>query len=260
MLSYLNSQKRYKDYSKYRLVRSVLMVIFALVFYEIFGINGIFLGYFIPTLFTIKELPKLVRSQKLDFSILKSKLEFTLTAFANRMSGVLFACGDKIIIGQIFGFSFLSNYHFASQYFLLLGFIPMSIFQYLLPQEAEGIKNKNIKKIFIGLTCLISLISFAFIPYVVNGILPKYQDSILPMQIMSLALIPFALSSIQAAQLLGKEINRIVLIASILQSGIYLVFIVALGQSFGITGIALGLLISITIRTLFLYIIKSRIY
>jgi len=259
IVSYYNSQKRYKDFSKFTLSRTVLMIILAIIFYKIFGLNGIFLGYFIPTLLIFKELPTILRTQKLDFSILKSKLEFTLNAYANRISGVLFVWGDKIIIGALFGFSLLGSYHFAAQYFLLLEFIPRTIFQYLVPLESEGVKNKNIKKIFIGFTCLISIISIVFVPYGVNAILPKYQDSIIPMQIMSLALIPMALASIQTAQLLGKESSRGVLFGSILQSGSYIFFIWALGQSYGIIGLSLGLLISATIRALFFYVIKRQI-
>ena len=251
ILSYLLSKKRFQDFSKYRLLRSVSIVILALVFYEIFGLYGIFLGYLIPSLFILKELPILIRTQKLDFSILRSKLEFILNVYANRLSGVFFKWGDKIIIGSMFGFSLLGSYHFAAQYFLLLAFFPRTIHQYLLPQESEGVRNKKIKKYFIFLTCIISIISIVTVPYGVNAILPQYSDSIIPMQILSLALIPLAISSIQTAQFLGKENSRIVLIGSILQSGTYVVFIVVLGQLFGINGFATGLLISVTIRTLF---------
>ena len=93
ILSYFNSQKRYKDFSKYVLIRTTLMIILALVCYEIFGLYGIFLGYFIPTLPIFMELRSLVRKQKLDFSVLKSKVEFILNVFANRISEVLFVCG-----------------------------------------------------------------------------------------------------------------------------------------------------------------------
>jgi len=257
ILSYFNSQERYKDFSKFVLTRTILTVILAIVFYKIFGLNGIFLGYFIPTLLVFKELRAILRTQKLDFSMLKSKLEFTLNAYANRISGVLFAWGDKIIIGSLFGFSLLGSYHFASQYFLLIEFIPRTIFQYLVPEESRGEKNKNIKTIFIGCTILISIISILLVPYVVNTILPKYNDSIIPMQIMSLALIPMTFSSIKNATFLGNESSRIVLIGSIIQSGTYISLIWILGQNLGIIGISLGILISVSIRTLFLYVIKS---
>jgi O-antigen/teichoic acid export membrane protein len=235
------------------------MIILSLIFYEIFGLNGIFLGYFIPTLLSIKEFIILFRNQKLDFSLLKSKLGFIINAYANRISEVLFVWGDKIIIGALFGFSLLGSYHFAAQYFLLLQFIPRTIFQYLVPLESEGVKNKNIKIIFICFTCLISIISIVVVPFGVNSLLPKHQESIIPIQIMSLALIPTAISSIQNAQFLGNESNRIILIGSILQSGSYIIFIWILGQSYGIIGLSLGLLISVTLRSLFLFFINRQI-
>ena len=87
-------------------------------------------------------------------------------------------------------------------------------------------------------------------------LLPKYNDSIIPMQIMSLAIIPSTLSTIQAVQFLGKENSRIVLIGSIIQSGSYFVFIIVLGQYLGINGIAIGFLISAIIRSIFHQIFK----
>jgi len=256
ILSYLIGQKRYENYSRYVLIRTGSIVVFAILFYYVFGLYGILLGYFVSIFFVLKELQVIFTTKKINFSILKSKFRFIVNSYANRLSKVFFQWGDKIVIGSMLGFGLLGSFYFAAQYFLLLQSIPNAIFQYLLPQESEGIKNKNIKIFFIILSCTIALISIIIIPYGVNMLLPQYNDSIIPMQIMSLAIIPFSLSTIQATQFLGKENSRIVLIGSIIQSGSYFVFIIVLGQYMGINGIAIGFLISAIIRTVFHQIVK----
>ena len=247
----LNAKKRYRDYSIYLILRAITTVVLSFIFFQFFGIHGILLGYFIATLMVIKELRSLLKNKKIDFSILRSKFNFTSFSFGNRVSQVLLRSGDKILIGSIFGFSMLGNYYFAFQVFMLLDNIPRSIFQYLVPQEAEGKKNKKLKITSIIAASIISVISIILTPIVVMALVPQYQDSIIPIQILSIAVIPLSISGIQQAEFFGKENSRFVLIGSVFQSVLYLVLIVLLGSNYGLLGVAVGFLISAITRTIF---------
>jgi len=165
-----------------------------------------------------------------------------------------------MVVGMVFGFTMLANYHFAAQYLLLIESIPISIGQYLIPQEAEGQKNKKMKLFFILLSCIVAIISIIAIPYGVTTFIPKYEESIVPIQIMSVGIIPLTIVSIQGVQFLGKENSRIVLIGSVLQSGSFLTFIILLGQAFGLVGLATGFLSAIIIRAIFNFLIDLRIH
>jgi len=150
----------------------------------------------------------------------------------------------------------LANYHFAVQYLLLLDAIPRSMEQYLLPQEAGGQRNKKTKQFFIGLSCLIVVISIIVIPYGVTAFLPKYEESIQPMQILSVAIIPLSIAAIQRAQFMGKENSRIVLIGNVIQTGFYLVLVIILGQVFGLVGLAYGFLSAAIFLSVFNYFVN----
>jgi len=252
----LLSKQKYGIFSKYRLLQAVVAVIASLVFYQILGINGIFLGYFVSFLFILKDLVPLVKNKKIEFSKLKSKIGFIMYAYSSRLSQVFFFWGDKLVIGTIFGLTMLASYYFAAQYLLLLEAIPRSMEQYLLPQEAGGQRNIKTKQFFIGLSCIIVIISIIAIPYGVNTFLPKYEESIQPMQIMSLAIIPLSVIAIQRAQFLGKENSRIVLIGSVIQTGFYLVLVIILGQVFGLVGIAYGFLSAAIFLSVFNYFVN----
>ncbi len=252
----LLSKQKYGIFSKYRLLQAVVAVIASLVFYQILGINGIFLGYFVSFFIMLKDLVPLVKNKKIEFSKLKSKIRFIIYAYSSRLSQVFFLWGDKLVIGTIFGLTMLASYHFAAQYLLLLETIPRSMNQYLIPQEAGGEQNKKAKQFFIGLSCIIAIISIIAIPYGVNTFLPNYEESIQPMQIMSLAIIPLSVIAIQRAQFLGKENSRIVLIGSVIQTGFYLVLVIILGQVFGLVGIAYGFLSAAIFLSVFNYFVN----
>ena len=174
-----------------------------------------------------------------------------LQAYATRLSLVIFWWGDKLLIEAWFGFTLLGSYDFAAQYLMLIDTIPRSIAQYLLPQESTGTKNKKIKILSILLASLIALISIIFVPFGIEAYFPHFEESIFPIQIMSIAIIPITISQIQMTEFLGKENTRIVLIGSVFQAGLYLLLLIPLGQNFALTGIAVGLVFAAISRTIF---------
>ena len=247
----VNSQKRYGTLSQYRILKAAASIIFALILYQYIGITGIILGFFIATLFIVKEIYILLNGRTIEFSALRTKIAFTTRSFFTGLSLVFFNWGDKAIIGIIFGFTMLASYQLAGQYLLLLEGIPRSIMVYLVPQESEGRKNKKIKIFAITISIFIALVSIVVMPYAVTAILPVYEDAILPIQILSLSVIPLTISAIQNSQFLGTGNSKVVLIGSIIQSALYLIFIVLLGTPYGLEGISIGLLVAAIVRTLF---------
>ena len=259
ILQGLLSRKNYRRFSINKILKASISIFLALLFYYIFGINGIFLGYIIGSLVILVELKTLVKDQKIKFSILKQKIKFMLPAYSNRLLDVSFVWGDKLLLGSIFGLSMLGSYFFAAQYLFLLQTIPLSIFQYLVPQESEGKKNKNIKIFSIILASLIAVISYLTLPFFVGTLFPNFEESIELMQIFSLAVIPITISQIQITQFLGKEKSQMVLIGGVFQTTIYLLFVVLLGNYFGLRGIAIGLVISVIIRIILNLLIAKRL-
>jgi len=258
MLSGLNSKRRYGDFSKHKIIRAAITVGVALVLFQIFGINGILLSYFLSTLFILKDLNSLIKNKRIEFSLLKPKIPFILHLFSTNLTTVFVRWGDKILIGSLLGFSALASYFIAIQYFFLLTTIPLSLSIYLMPQESQGRKNKKIKIFSIIISCLVSIISIIVIPYGINNFLPKYEESIFLMQILSVGIIPLTISSIQGAEFIGKENSRVVLIASVLQAGIYFGSILLLSQEFGIVGLPIGFVLAISIRVIFNFLIKKK--
>ena len=258
LTSGLNGKKRYRDYSIHVMIRAAASVALSLIFYQYLGMNGILVGYFVASLIVLWELAGLMKNRKIDFSILKPKVGFMANMWAKRMSGVMFWWGDKLVIGTLFGYSLLASYQFASQYLILLDAIPRTISQYLMPQEAEGLKNKKIKILAVTFAFIVAIVSIIFIPFGIKSFLPQYEESILPIQIMSGGIIPLVISGIQTSQFLGNEKGLVVLIGNISESGLYLILIIILGQFYGIVGFAIGFLVATTMRAIFNLMMSKR--
>jgi len=163
-----------------------------------------------------------------------------------------------MIIGLVFGFTILANYHFAMQFLYLLDTIPRTFATYFTPKEAAGEKNKKIKVFSILIAILISIISVIAVPYGVMEFLPKYEESIVPMQILSLALIPLSISGIQQAEFFGQEKSRPVLLGGIMEASLYIISLVVLGQLYGLIGMATSFLIAVWIRVSFNFFFSKK--
>jgi len=253
------AKKQYKKFSIYFLLRQMVSVGLAIFFLQIWGINGILFGYFLGTLIAFKELYPIMKNKKIEYSILRPKMRFILETYALKISDVVFLWGDKLLIGALFGFTLLGSYYFAAQYLLLLFNFPKTIAQYLLPQEAEGKKNKKFKLVSILVACLLALISIVAISYGIDTFFPKFTETILPIQIMSISIIPLAISQIQIIEYLGKGNSRMVLNANIFHVTLYFLLIIGLGESFGLMGIAFAFLIPAILKPIFILIMESRI-
>jgi len=260
LISGIQAKQRYLSVSKYTLLRTSIIVALALTFYYLLGMNGILLGYFIASLFVLKELPYLIKNKKIEFSSLKQKISFMIHSYATRLSEVLFAWGDKIVIGILFGFLLLGDFYFAFQYFALILAIPRAVAQYLVPQESQGKKNKKIKQFSILIACSVAILSIILVPEGVRLFIPKYEDTILPIQIMSISIIPAVISSIQQSEFAGKENSKVILIGQIIKSGIYIGLIIVLGINFGIIGLASGILISYVAQVMYNLFVKKTQY
>jgi len=255
MTSEINSKQKYRIYSTYTLAQKIIQFLLAIILYPFFGFIGVIAGISFSYLLGLRNIFKLkIYRSKLDS--LKPKLQSMTNNYIIGLNQILFWWGDKLIIGSLFNFEVLGNYQIATHFLLVLYTIPSATFVYLVPQESKGIKNKKIKIYSVLLSIVISIISIISIPFFIDSFLPKYHESILAMQIMSLAIIPIAISMIYESEYIGKDTSRIVLIGSTAQTGLYFLLLIVLGNVFGLIGFALGFLISSIFRSIFNFIMK----
>ena len=151
---------------------------------------------------------------------------------------------DKIIIFSLFGAAFLGNYALGFQIFVLMGILPGIIYLYILPQESSGSTQPKLKKIAVISAILISILAYFLSPIILPQLFPKFNESIEIIQIMSIALTPYTISTMIIASLLANEKIMKVVIGQGIILGVLVGGIFILKEEFGILGAAISFTIS----------------
>jgi O-antigen/teichoic acid export membrane protein len=245
--------------------------------YYIFGINGVLLGYGISLLLFsfgfIRDYAKHDRSalvpilnpdtkkisEFLSFRIIKSKSRFIMHAYLTTIAQSLTTYADKLIIAPIFGFSTLGMYQIGFQFLVFLAVIPVSLTQYLIPQESSGVERKGVRKVGLLLSVLFATLLYFILPIVVESFFPAYVEAIPSAQIMIIGVIPMTLTAIINAKLLGNEKSIFVVIGSVVFLSSLFALLYTLGSVYQLIGLAVALLTSLSLQSLTVFALSSRL-
>ncbi len=250
------ANRRYKRYSLLTILNKGLQIILSLLLYYAIGINGIIIGHAIPSLIIGY---KLYRSIKPSIGELRSKLMFTLHAYSLSLSQTISLYIDKLLIAPIFGFAILGLYQLGFQFLIFLSILPTTLLQYLLPQEAKGIKLRSLERASFILSIILAVVSYLTLPYIIESLFPNYMDGLEAFRIMIFGIIPLTANSLINASLLADEKGKFVLIGAVIYMTSFILSILTLGSALGIIGLALSMVSSLSLQAVTLYTIK-RIY
>jgi len=255
----LLGRKAFANYGKYLVIQRILMVIFALVFLEIWGVNGIIFGYTLSfTVFSFL-IYKAFQEGKIDFKLLKDRKNFILNSYGTHVLEVISINIDKLIIFPMFGALILGPYQLGFQIFVVIMILPHIVTQYTLPHDATGIRNKSLKKYTLIISGIITGLAVILSPLLIPIFFPKYIEAVDVIQIMVFALVPSTLTLILTSELLGKEKTKSIILSVIVAIIALIVGIVILGEYMGLLGLALSLVIARSLQCVTLLILKNRI-
>ena len=257
-IGHLLGKKDYSGFSIHFVIQKIGTIALGLLFLYIFGPEGIifalvlsYVSYIIPTVKGFKE-------SKINFSLLRTRLEFISNNYLMNAVAGLNGQIDKIIIPTVLSFAILGNYSLALQLLSVLMILPNIVFKYLLPQDASGNNNKKIKILTLFVSIAITGFGIIVLPVLIENFFPKYNDAIDAMQIMSISVIPWTVNLLYTSEMLGNEKSRMVLISYGLITFTITVGIITLGPIFGITGVAISQLLGQIIGALVLVIAKMK--
>jgi O-antigen/teichoic acid export membrane protein len=155
---------------------------------------------------------------------------------------------DKIILLPLLGFVIIGNYSLALQIFTVLVMFSAIVFKYLLPQDASGISNRNLKKITIMVAIGISIFGILVLPKLITLFFPKFIEAVDAIAIMSIAVIPDAITILYSSKMLGKEKSKFVLITKLVALATIIIGFILLGPILGIVGLAITFVIAVTLQ------------
>jgi O-antigen/teichoic acid export membrane protein len=253
-------RKLYSDYSKYMITQRILMVVFGIGLYHVFGPPGVLLGIafsFFPYVFRIY---KGFKETKIEIAQIKPRFGFMINSYLLDLSRTFSSSVDKLIIAPLFGFAILGNYHLSIQLLTILSILPSIVYQYVLPRDASGLSNQYLKKLTIILSVGLALIGMIFGPILLPMFFPKFTEATEIVRIVSLSVIPITVNFMYISKFMGEEKSKIVLIGSVIFIISLLISILILGNNFGVNGIALSLVIAYSSEALYLITIDKFLY
>ncbi len=252
--------KHYKRYPKFFITNRGAQLTLSLSLYFVMGIEGVILGYALPTIilgsFIILKNKDIIRHRSLKR--IRSKFKFIIHTYLFQISNSTLIFADKLILAPLFGFETLGLYQLAFQLLLFLAIIPASLIQYLQPQEASNVNRASVKKLGLMLAVIVAVIFSLASPMLINAFFPKYSEAIDAARIMAFGIIPMTLNAILNAELLGRERSIIAMVGSLVYMASLILSFFLLGNMFGLTGLALSTVLAAILQTIVLLVSKKR--
>ena len=257
-ITLLVGKKLYARYSKFLLTQRILQFAIGIGLSFSLGVNGVLIGIGLANFSLIPIFYKELRCFKIDFSLLKPKKEFIVNNSAIYIISVFRRDIDKIIVAPLLGFTVLGNFALTLQFFTIMMILSSISYKYLLPKDASGEKNSQLKKILILVSILIALAGFFFSPYFIENFFPKFNESIIPIQIASFSVIPSTISVILFAKILALEKSRFLIISTSVQLCVILIGTIFLGLLYDIIGVTIAFVLGNTVHAITLAIINYK--
>ena len=256
---FLLGKKLFSNYAKFFLTQKILTVIFGLGLYFTFGVDGIIFGLVLSYVPYIWILVNEFRNTRIDFSLLKPRKGFLINNYGINISSAVGGQMDKLIIAPILGFELLGNYSLAMQFLVILLLLPTTVFKYLLTQDSSGKNTKNLKKNTIFASVGLTMFGIVILPMIIPILFPNYIDTVIAIQIISVAIIPSTIGIFYDSKLLSIEKSKFLVIGKGIGLFTMISGFVILGPIYGIIGLAVTLVVSSCLQTLVVIIASKTI-
>ena len=256
---FLLGKKLFSNYAKFFLTQKILTVIFGLGLYFTFGVDGIIFGLVLSYVPYIWILVNEFRNTRIDFSLLKPRKGFLINNYGINISSAVGGQMDKLIIAPILGLELLGNYSLAMQFLVILLLLPTTVFKYLLTQDSSGKNTKNLKKNTIFASVGLTMFGIVILPMIIPILFPNYIDTVIAIQIISVAIIPGTIGIFYDSKLLSIEKSKFLVIGKCIGLFTMISGFVILGPIYGIIGLAVTLVISSCLQTLVVIIASKTI-
>jgi O-antigen/teichoic acid export membrane protein len=252
----LLGRKSYVHYSISTIGARASQFVMSIFLYFMFGIHGIIIGFIIsfivfsyPYFFTIRKF-------SLDFNIVKAKVKSSLHVYSFNLSNALLLYLDKLIIGPLFGYAILGQYQLAFQFLMFFGVIPISFYQYLIPEESSGRENSRLRIVGFFTSILLAIVMFTVSPLILRIFFPSYIESAVPAQILSFGIVPMMIIWVINSKFITTGSTRPVLVGALIYQIIQIVLLVYLGNYIGLNGLALAVVLALSFQAIFLFLSK----
>lgn len=247
--------QKYKAFMKNSILRGVLIIVIPILLYFYLDINGIVLGFAISNLLGSYSYFKKIKFE--SFWKLKNQFNVMIHNFGVDAATNLSRMIDKLIIANLFGFFIVGIFQFNMQVLFVFEILPTVLYNFLLSEESSGNSQKKISYLVIFGAIVMATAGIIFSPFFVQEFFPSYKEGVESLQILILSIIPLSVSAVLNAKIQAEE-STIIGYSAIIRIGSLLALIVLFGQWYGLVGLSLATLFSITLTTVFTFLVYTK--
>ena len=254
----LIGKKLFSKHSIILIIQKVLFVGLALLFFFIFGFEGLLIGFALSNFIFVKHVINILRNEKLNFNIITEKKKIILSNYLSNLISTTRNHIDELLTVSLFGLSFLGNYFLALQLIGLLYFLPSIVVKYTLNEDSRGNSTRKVKGITILYSIIVSVLGALILPELLPVFLPKFTETELLIPILCFAVIPRAITLMFMSSFLAKEKNFHIPIGHLISIIILVIGILISFQLNSEIGIAYSYVFGMSGSAIYLSIVSWR--
>lgn len=254
----LIGKKLFSKHSKIYIIQKLLFVGLALLFFSIFGFEGILIGFALSNFIFIKHVIGIFRNEKPDFTLFKEKKKIIVSNYLSNLVSTTRNHIDELLTVPLFGLSFLGNYFLGLQIVGLMYILPSIVVKYTLSEDSRQNSTLKVKGITILSSIIVSVLGALIIPELLPIFLPKFTETVMLIPILCLAAIPRTITLMLMSSFLAKEKNFHVPIGHIISITIMVIGILISFQLSSETGIAYSYVFGMSGSAVYLSIVAWK--
>jgi O-antigen/teichoic acid export membrane protein len=256
-------KKLYKQYALINIGARSSQLALSIILFFVIGVPGVVIGFVISFfLFSYRYFGTIRYFNFRQFSEVKRLRKFALHSYSFNMTNAFFMYFDKLIIAPLFGVAVLGFYQFGFQFLMFLGMIPVSFYQYLLPEQSSTTTSssagsaKTTKVHIFGFVVSVALAGLLFMlsPWIVDYLFPKFVDAVEVLRILSVGIVPMMVVWNLNSRFVALNHTRNVVIGSAIYLIVQISLMLELGYSMGAPGIAIATVLALVSQAVFLFL------
>jgi O-antigen/teichoic acid export membrane protein len=250
--------KLYKRYALTVIGARALQTALSIVLYYFIGVNGIIIGFAVSFIIFSFQYYASVKRFSLNFDVIKGKMRFSLGVYSYNLSNAFLMYFDKLVLAPIFGYMTVGYYQLGFQFLIFFSMIPISFYQYLIPERSSGLRKKtNLMLAGIILSLVLMTLMFILAPLIIDTFFPSYTGSLSAIRILSIGILPMMIVSIINSKLLVDGSTRFIIIGAAIYQTLQIALSIYLGSFLGVTGLAISVVFALSAEAAFLIVSTS---
>lgn len=254
----LIGKKLFFKHSFILIIQKILFVTLALLFFFMFGFEGILIGFALSNFIFVKHVINILRNEKLNFNIITEKKKIIFSNYLSNLVSTTRNHIDELLAVPLFGLSFLGNYFLGLQLIGLLYFLPSIVVKYTLSEDSRGNSTRKVKGITILYSIIVSVSGALILPELLPIFLPKFSETVLLIPILCFAAIPRSITLMFMSSFLAKEKNFHVPIGHLISTSVLVIGILISFQLNSEIGIAYSYVFGMSGGAIYLSMVSWR--